>query len=183
MTSLRSHRMPLASCIIYLHPLPIKFNTATFIIFRNVSLKIYKTYKIYKVQGSKYRFVIQLDKTTGAQLLAFVLYATKDSIQSELLLSNEMRTTTKEEDVFKLVDNFFKENGLQWSKPEGCTTDGPPAMLGRKSGFQACVKAVFLSVISVHCFIQRFALAAKLLPLNLKTSLNPIVKMVNYEVH
>ena len=34
-------------------------------------------------------------------------------------------------------------------------------------------------VISVHCFIHGFALAAKLLPPNLKTSLNLIVKMVN----
>ena len=55
---------------------------------------------ITEVQGSKYGFVIQLDETTDvsncAQLLVFVRYATKDSIRSELLLSNEMRTTTKE---------------------------------------------------------------------------------------
>ena len=57
-----------------------------------------------------------------------------------------MRTTTKGEDVFELVDNFFKENGLQWSKLVGCTTDGAPAMLGRKSGFQTRVKAVSPSI-------------------------------------
>ena len=73
-------------------------------------------------------------------------YATKDAIGSELLLSIEMRTTTKGEDVFELVDNFFKENGLQWSKLVGCTTDGAPAMLGRKSGFQARAKAVSPSI-------------------------------------
>ena len=72
--------------------------------------------------------------------------------------------------MFELVDNFFKENGLQWSKLVGCTTDSAP---GRKSGFQACVKAVSPSVIFVHCFIHRFALAAKLLPSNLKTMLEP----------
>ena len=70
-----------------------------------------------EVQGSKYGFVIQLDETTDvshcAQLLVFVRYATKDSILSELLLSNEMRTATKGEDVFELVDNFFKENVFQ----------------------------------------------------------------------
>ena len=72
---------------------------------------------ITEVQGSKYGFAIQLDETTDlskcAQLLVFVRYATKDSIRSELLLSNKMRTTTKGEDVFELVDNFFKENGFQ----------------------------------------------------------------------
>ena len=45
---------------------------------------------------------MQLDETTDvsncAQLLVFVRYATKDSIRSELLLSNEMRTTIKGED-------------------------------------------------------------------------------------
>ena len=89
-----------------------------------------------------------------------------------------MKTITKGEDVFELVDKFFKENGLQWGKLVGCTTDGAPAMLGRKPGFQARVKAVSPSVI--HCFIYQFALAAKLLPPNLKTNLNLIVKMVSY---
>ena len=81
--------------------------------------------------------------------------------------------------MFELVDNFFIENGLQWSKLVGCTTDGALAMLGRKSGFQASVKAVF-PVISVHSFIHRFAHAAEHLFPNLKTSLNLVVKMVNY---
>ena len=101
-------------------------------------------------------------------------------MQSELLLINEMRTTTKGEEVFELVDNFFKKNGLRSTKLVGCTTNGATAMLGRKSGFQARVKAVSLSVTSVHCFFHQFALAAKLLPPNIKTSLNLVIKMVNY---
>ena len=53
-------------------------------------------------------------------------------------------------------------------------------MLGRKSGFQARVEAVSPSVTSVHCFLHRCALAAKLLPPDIKTSLNLVVKMVKY---
>ena len=53
-------------------------------------------------------------------------------------------------------------------------------MLGKKSGFQARVKAVSPSVASVHCFLHQFALAAKLLPPDIKTSLNLVVKIVNY---
>ena len=68
---------------------------------------------ITEVQGSKYGFAIQLVESTDmpnyAQLLVYVCYATKDAIRSELLLINEMRTTTKGEDVFELVDNFFKK--------------------------------------------------------------------------
>ena len=91
-----------------------------------------------------------------------------------------MRTTTKGEDVFELVDNFFKKNVFQWSKLVDFITDGAPAMFGRKSGLQARVKAVSPSVICVYCSIHEFALAAKFLPPNLKTNLNLIVKMVNY---
>ena len=131
---------------------------------------------VMKIQSSKYGFAIQLDETTDmsscVQLLAFERYATKDSIRSKSLLGNELRTVTRGENVFELVDNFFKENGCHWSKLVGCTTDGALAMLGRKSWFQACVKAVSPSVISVHGFMHRFALAAKLLPPNVKTSLN-----------
>ena len=58
---------------------------------------------ITEVQGSKYRFAIQLVESTDmsnyAQLLVYVRYATKDAIRSELLLINEMRTTTKGERV------------------------------------------------------------------------------------
>ena len=79
-----------------------------------------------------------------------------------------------------LLITFSKKKFLQWNKLVGCTTDDAPAMLGRKSGFQARVKSVAPSVISVHCFIHRFALAAKLLLPNLKTSMNLVVKMVNH---
>ena len=112
-----------------------------------------------------------------AQLLVYVHYATKDAIRSELLLYGT-RTTTKGENVFELVDNFFKENGLQWTKLVGCTIDGAPAMFGRKSGFQARMKAVSSSFTSVHCLVHRFA--AKFRPPDIKASLNLIVKIVNY---
>ena len=138
---------------------------------------------ITELQGSKHGFAIQLDKSTDvsnyAQLLVYVRYATKDAILNESLLINKRRTTTKE-DVFELVDNFFKENGLQWTELVSCTSKGAPAMFGRKSGFQARVKAVPPSVTSVHYFIHQFALAARLLPPDIETSLNLVVKMVNY---
>ena len=112
---------------------------------------------LMKVQSSKDGFAIKLDRTKEesncAQLLVFVRYAIKDSIRSELLICNELRTTAIGEDVFELVDNFIKEC-LQWSKVVGFATDGAPAMLGRKSEFQARVNAVSPSVFSVYCFIH-----------------------------
>ena len=71
---------------------------------------------ITEVQDSKYGFAIQLDKSTDEsncpQLLVYVRYATKDAIPNELLLINKMKTTTKGENVFELVDNVFKK---KWS--------------------------------------------------------------------
>ena len=68
---------------------------------------------IMEEQGSKYGFAIQLDEFTDvsncAQLLVYVRYVTKYAIRSELLLINEMRTTTKGKDLFEFVDNFFKK--------------------------------------------------------------------------
>ena len=68
---------------------------------------------ITEVQESKYGFAIQVVESTNAsnyaQLLVYVRYTTKDAIRSEMLLINEMRTTTKEKDLLELVDNFFKK--------------------------------------------------------------------------
>ena len=62
----------------------------------------------------------------------------------------------------------------------GCTTDGAPAMLRRKSGFQAYVKDVATNVTFVHCFIPRFALCTRVLPSGLMSCLNKIIKIVNF---
>ena len=135
-----------------------------------------KSLRRYKAQNMA--FAIQLDETTDvsncAQLLVLVCYATEDTIRSKSLLVNKLRTATRE-DVFELVNNFFKENGLQWSKIVSCTTEGAPAIFGRKYGFQARVKAVFPSVIFVHSFMHGFVLPTKLLSPNRKTSLNLVV--------
>ena len=67
--------------------------------------------------------------------------------------------------------------GKNWS---GCTTDEASSMLGRKSGFQAHVKAMISNVTGVHCFIHRFALCAKMFFPKLLTCLNRDVKTVNF---
>lgn len=37
------------------------------------------------------------------------------------------------------MENFFTQSEPDWREPVGCTTDGAPSMLGRKSGFEAHV--------------------------------------------
>ena len=98
------------------------------------------------VKDSKFGFAIQLDESTDvakcSQLLVFVRYIQNNIVKTELLLSQALAATTKGKDVFNLLADFFKENELDWSMLVGCTADGAPAMLGRKSGFQAYVKDV-----------------------------------------
>ena len=78
------------------------------------------------------------------------------------------------------MDNFFKLNELYWGKLIGCTTDRAPSMLGHKSGFKAHVTTVAPNVTFVHCFIHRFALCAKVLPQNMLSCLNQIIKLINF---
>ena len=62
----------------------------------------------------------------------------------------------------------------------GCTTDGAPSKLGRKSGFKAHVTDVAPNMTCVHCFIHRFILCAKVLPQNMLSCLNRVIKLVNF---
>ena len=96
------------------------------------------------------------------------------------MLNQELAATTKVKDVFNVLADFFKENELDWSKLVGCTTNGAPAMLGRKSGFQTYVKDVAANAIFVHCFIHRFSLCTKVLYADLMLCLNKIIEIVNF---
>ncbi|XP_066952540.1 zinc finger BED domain-containing protein 5-like [Macrobrachium rosenbergii] len=72
-------------------------------------------------------------------------------------------------DVMNAVSSFFDKHGLSWNNLVGITTDGAPAMLGSRSGFQAKVKPKAPNAVGVHCFIHREALASKSLPSGLLT--------------
>ena len=136
------------------------------------------------VKDSKFGLAIQLDESTDvakcSQLLVYVRFIQNYTVKTELMLNQELAATTKEKDVFNVLADFFKENELDWSKLVGYTTDGAPAMLGRKSGFQTYVKDVAANTTFVHCFIHRFALCTKVLPAELMSRLNKIIKIVNF---
>ena len=135
------------------------------------------------VKDSKFGFAIQIHKSTDvakcSQLLVYVRFIQNNTVKAELMLSQEVAATIKRKDVFNFLKDFFKENEIDWSMSAGCTTDSDPTMLGRKSGFQAYVKNVAANVTFVHCFIHRFALCTKVLPFELMSCLNKIIKIVN----
>ncbi|XP_040294297.1 protein ZBED8-like [Bufo bufo] len=134
--------------------------------------------------SSPAKFSLQLDETTDvsnlSQLAVFVRYVKDDVIKEEFLFYKPLTTTTKAADVKKLVDDFFKDNNLSWDMVSAVCSDGAPAMLGRKSGFGALVKADAPHIIVTHCILHRHALATKTLPPKLAEVLKIVVECVNY---
>ena len=136
-----------------------------------------------EIKESKFGLAMQLDQSTDitnyCQLLVYVRYAQANIMKTELLLNHEVSTTTKEKDIFDILDNFFKRNGLHWKNFVWCTTEGAPSMLGCRSGFQWYFKAVLPNVTSVHYFIYSFSLSTKMLPAQLLACLKQVMKMIN----
>ncbi|XP_077975498.1 zinc finger BED domain-containing protein 5-like [Styela clava] len=97
-----------------------------------------------------------------------------------MLLCKPLETTSKAEDVFKLVAELFENNELKWDKLVGVCTDGAPAMIGSRSGFIARIKQKNSDVIGSHCVIHREALASKTLSTSMKDKLAIIIRTVNY---
>ena len=131
------------------------------------------------------RLKVQLDESTditnNAQLLVYTRYTTQNyDAKTELPMSKELSSTTKGKDVFEVLYNFFKQNEIEWKKLIGCTTDGAPSLLGRKSGFTTYVETVSSNATIVHCFIHRFVLWAKMPPEKMLFCLKRIIKLVNF---
>ena len=95
-------------------------------------------------------------------------------------MSKELSSTTKGKDAFEVLYNFFKQKEIDWKNMIGCTIDGAPFMLGRKSGFSIYVETVSSNATIVHCFIHRFALCAKMLPEKMLLCLKQVIKLVNF---
>lgn len=136
-----------------------------------------------KIHASPY-FAIQCDETTDvaqlSQLLVYVRYVGSTSIEEEMLFCKPLETTTKAEDVFKVVATFFDNNGMKWEKLVGVCTDGAPAMIGSRSGFIARIKQISPNAVGSHCVIHREALASRTLPAAMKDHLAIIIRAVNF---
>ncbi|XP_042203808.1 zinc finger BED domain-containing protein 5-like [Homarus americanus] len=129
-------------------------------------------------------FAIQLDESTDvsscAQLLVFVRYVFLCDIKEEYLFCTQLEATTTAVDVMEKLSSFFTANRISWENCCGVCTDGAPAMLGSKSGFQKRVKEVAPNAKGIHCMIHRFALASKTLPDELCKILEAVVKCDNF---
>lgn len=89
------------------------------------------------------QFSLQLDESTDlsddAQLMTYVRYQGQEDMEEELLLCRSLQTTTRGEDIFMMVDSFFREEELNWRQCYSVCCDGAPAMLGARHGFTKLV--------------------------------------------
>ena len=105
------------------------------------------------------KFLIQLDETTDitklAQLLVYVRYVYKESVEEKLLFCRPMEDHTTGKDIFCKVDEYLKAEGLEWKNCCGICTDGARAMTGKNIGFKSFFQgAQYVHITFTHCLIH-----------------------------
>ena len=111
-----------------------------------------------------------------SQLLVYVRYIYEGDFKDEFLFCKPLETTTTARDVFDTVGSFLQNYDI----PCGVCTDGAPAMLGCRSGFQRLVFNASPTAIGTHCMIQRQVLATKTLPQEFQDIMKSVVSVVNF---
>ena len=110
-------------------------------------------------------FFLQLDKSTlpgnEALLLAYVRFIQDEKICQEFLFAINLKTDTKGESIFHILEKFFLDKSIPLSNILSVATDGAPAMVGRYRGFVSFLKTAVPNVLAIHCVIHRQHLVAK----------------------
>ncbi|KAG6936315.1 zinc finger BED-type containing 5 [Chelydra serpentina] len=136
-----------------------------------------------RVQKSHY-YALQADESTHivslANLLLFVRYELNNEVHDDILFCQPIPIHTTGEAIFKVTDNFIKNNDLDWSRCVGISTDGARAMTGSKKGVVARIQAVAPEAKSTHCCIHREALATQNVQAELKQVLDEAVKIISF---
>ena len=76
------------------------------------------------------KFLIPLDESTDviacAQLMVLARYISGEDFKDNSLFCHTIDSTTRAEDIFNKISNFFEREELFWNNVYGCTTDGAP---------------------------------------------------------
>ena len=138
-----------------------------------------------KMRGNE--FSLQLDEATtstsnkDAYLIWYVRFIDNDdNIVEDLLFCKPILTNCRAHELFAILNNFFKENNLQWKYCVGLCTDGTRAMSVLFGGLRTLVQGVAVNAKWTHCLIQREALDSQQLSGDLNGVLKAVVKTVNF---
>lgn len=129
-------------------------------------------------------FALQLDESTDIsgkpQVVTFVRFIEDKSFIEQFLFCKDLPETTRGQDIFNLVNEYFENSKLSWQSCVSVCIDGCPSMAGHLTGFLALAKQKNPEIIFTHCFLHREALVAKSLVPELKGVFDEVVKMINY---
>uniref|UniRef100_A0A9J8C488 Uncharacterized protein n=1 Tax=Cyprinus carpio carpio TaxID=630221 RepID=A0A9J8C488_CYPCA len=138
---------------------------------------------ISRIKNSEF-FSLQIDESTDvanlANLLVYVRYLFENTVHEDFLFCRPLVTHSTGEDIFNLMDSFFRVHEVDWARCVGICTDGAKAMTGRHKGSVALIRKIAPAVSWVPCSIHREALATKNMPGELLTVLHDVVKIVNF---
>ena len=138
---------------------------------------------IEEIKKSLY-YAIQLDESTDvsncAVLLCFERYKSITDVKEELLCSINLRGRTTGSEIFRLRNEYFCKNKIDWGNCVGVCTDGAAAMTGHHFDAVAKIKDVsHQDLLFTHCIIHWKHLESNKLSPELKDVLNGSVKIVN----
>ncbi|KAK0143368.1 Protein ZBED8 [Merluccius polli] len=129
-------------------------------------------------------FAIQLDESTTvadkAVLIVYVQFIEGEDLKQDILMSVNLTTTTRGEDIFAAVDSYFSSQKLPYENVVACCSDGAASMMGKNKGFNSRLKEKVPHCIIFHCMIHRQALASKKLSDDLSETPATVVKIVNF---
>lgn len=81
-------------------------------------------------------YAVQLDESTDiskkAIMLVFTRFLWEDKIFEDFLFSCELLHTTAE-DIFTVLNDFFNEHDIAWTKCVGLSTDEAKSMAGNRT--------------------------------------------------
>uniref|UniRef100_A0A672FRL1 SPIN-DOC-like zinc-finger domain-containing protein n=1 Tax=Salarias fasciatus TaxID=181472 RepID=A0A672FRL1_SALFA len=133
-------------------------------------------------------FSIALDESTDisntAQLLIFIHTVTENfEIGEELLSLESIKDRSRGVDICDAVCRSLDAHNVKLPSMVGVTTDGAPAMIGKKAGAVSLLSEKVANnggeeLIKYHCIIHQEALAAQ--TLDMKHVMDIVVKTVNF---
>ena len=99
-------------------------------------------------------------------------------MNTEFLFCKSLKTACKAKDFYNIISNYFQVIKIDWNTLVSCTTDGEPAMMGKKIGVIKRLKCVAPQSLVTHCCRHRQVLSSKAMPGELAT-FNHIVETIN----